>query len=305
MEQYDSKQLLEAASEFANHPGVQNDVATRDFLDRFPLPVLFDALQKEPLVPNFENHLVACLERIFRTNHGASLIPQNMSFVQVGLQAGSHVVRCLACKAVSRLLENGSGNSVQLVVGSEVYTLLLDCLIDGNEEESAAAMDAIKGLACSPQGMTLLFPGDIKNSTDLRCLATKCSPLGRVRVLALLVKLFSVSSSVASMVYNSNLLSLLESELTNRTDVLISLTVLELLYELAEIKHATELLSKTNLIKLLCSLISDITTDTILRSRAMLISGRLLSKENIAMFIDDISKIRSTPKAIKFLLLHL
>lgn len=57
---------------------------------------------------------------------------------------------------------------------------------------------------------------------------------GRVRVLALVVKLFSISSSVASAVYNSNLLSLLEAELSNENDTLVTLNVLELLYEVCQ-----------------------------------------------------------------------
>ncbi|CAM8951934.1 unnamed protein product [Rhodiola kirilowii] len=301
MSQIDTKQLIEAASEFALHPGFQNDAATKEFLDRFPLPVLLNALQNEAHVPGLESALVACLERIFRTQRGASLIPQYMPFIQVGLQAESHGVRCLACKAVSCLLENQSGKhdvAVQLVIDSDVYPLLLDCLINGNEEVSAAAMDAIRGLVNSPQGMALVFPGDSMNSTDLRSLATRCSSLGRVRVLALLVKLFSISSSVASVIYNSNLLGLLESEVTNRSDILVSLSVLELLYELAETQHGTEFLSKTNVLKLLCSLISDTSAETILRSRAMLISGRLLSNDNVSMFVDD-SSIEGVIRAIE------
>ncbi|CAM8948775.1 unnamed protein product [Rhodiola kirilowii] len=178
MSQIDTKQLIEAASEFALHPGFQNDAATKEFLDRFPLPVLLNALQNEAHVPGLESALVACLERIFRTQRGASLIPQYMPFIQVGLQAESTCVRCLACKAA------------------------------------------------------LVFPGDSMNSTDLRSLATRCSSL------------------------------------------------------LAETQHGTEFLSKTNVLKLLCSLISDTSAETILRSRAMLISGRLLSNDNVSMFVD-------------------
>lgn len=47
----------------------------------------------------------------------------------------------------------------------------------------------------------------------------------------MIVKLFSVSSSVASVVYNSKLLNLLEREISNTNDTLVTLTVLELLYE--------------------------------------------------------------------------
>lgn len=54
---------------------------------------------------------------------------------------------------------------------------------------------------------------------------------GRVRILALIVKLFSISSSVASVVYNSNLLSLLVEEALTGNDMLKTLSVIELLYE--------------------------------------------------------------------------
>lgn len=54
---------------------------------------------------------------------------------------------------------------------------------------------------------------------------------GRVRVLALIVKLFSMSSSVASEVSKSNLLNLLEAEVSNSNDTLVTLSVLELIYE--------------------------------------------------------------------------
>lgn len=57
---------------------------------------------------------------------------------------------------------------------------------------------------------------------------------GRVRVLALIVKLFSISSSMASVVYNSNLLSLFEAELRNVNDTLVTLSVLELFYEVSQ-----------------------------------------------------------------------
>lgn len=45
------------------------------------------------------------------------------------------------------------------------------------------------------------------------------------------MKLFSVSMNVASVVYNSNLLSLLEAEVSNTDDTLLTLSVLELFYE--------------------------------------------------------------------------
>ncbi|EXB75016.1 26S proteasome non-ATPase regulatory subunit 5 [Morus notabilis] len=288
MEEYsvdDPTQLLQAASDFAYFSGVQNDDSAKNFLDRFPLPVVINALQTKADVPGLENTLVACLERIFQTKYGAYLIPQYMPFVQVGLKADSQIVRCLACKTVTYLLEhlNEETSAVQLISDYDVYPLLLDCLVNGkkqetfgplnlrkkqetwigNEQVATASMDAIKKLAGFPQGM------------------------GRVRVLALMVKLFSVSSSVASIIYKLNLLRLFEEEINNTNDTLVTLNVLELLYELSEIQHGREFLSGNSLLQLLSSIISNKAMEPILRSRAMMISGRLL--HDSYMFVDESS----------------
>ncbi|KAJ4980651.1 hypothetical protein NE237_031488 [Protea cynaroides] len=286
----DPTQLLAAASEFAYYPGFQTDASAKDFLDRFPLPVIINALQSKTDVPGLESTLVACLERIFRTKYGTSLIPHYMPFVQVGLQAESQLVKCLACKTVSYLLEKvdrSAGFGAELVIDYDVYPLLLDCLINGNENVAAASMDAIKNLASSPEGMDIIFPAYMDEVTHLRNLAARSSSLGHIRVLALIVKLFSISSSVASVVYNLNLLSLLEAVVSNHNDMLTTLSVLELIYELAEVPHAIEFLSRTNLLQILPMTISNPLVESILRSRAIMISGRLLSKEDIFMSIDE------------------
>ncbi|OMO53490.1 Armadillo-like helical [Corchorus olitorius] len=285
----DPTQLLDSASDFAHYPGVQNDVATKEFLHRFPLPVIISALQTKADVPGLETTLVACLERVFKTKHGASLIPQYMSFVQVGLKADSQIVRGLACKTVSSFLENFDDKSIsaiQLIVDYDIYPLLLDCLISGNEQVATASIDAIKNLAQIPEGMGIIFPANNNEATHLGNLASRCSSLGRSRVLSLIVKLFSISSSVASVIYNSNLLSLLEAEIRNSNDTLATLSALELLYELTEVQHGTEFLSRTTL-QLLHSIISNSSMEAILRSRAMMVAGRLLSKENVYTFIDE------------------
>nr|DAD21039.1 TPA_asm: hypothetical protein HUJ06_022502 [Nelumbo nucifera] len=296
----DTAQLMEAASDFAYYPGVQNDASAKEFLDRFPLPVIINALQSKADVRNLEETLVACLERIFGTKYGASLIPQYMSFVKVGLLADSQIVRCLACKTVSFLLENADKSTSiasRLVIEYDIYQLLLDCLINGNEQVAAASMDAIKNLATYPRGMDIIFPANGDEVTQLRNLASHCSSLGRVRVLALIVKLFSISSSVASTIFNSNLLSLLEEEIHNTNDMLMTLSVLELLYELVEIPHATGFLSRTTLLQILISMIGNISVQPILRSRAIMISGRILSKENTFMVIHE-SAIKAAVSAI-------
>ncbi|XP_028122328.1 uncharacterized protein LOC114319503 isoform X2 [Camellia sinensis] len=282
--------LLISASDFAFHPGFQSDSSTKEFLDRFPLPVIINALQTKGDVPGLENALVACLERIFKTKYGASLIPQYMPFIVVGLGADSQKVRCVACKTVSCLLENSDETTVsaaRLVIEYDVYPLLLKCLTDGDEQVAAAAMDAIRNFAGSAEGMDIIFPANTNEATHLRNVAAGCSSLGRVRVLALIVKLFSISSSVATVVYNSNLLSPLEAEISNVNDTLAALSVLELFYELAEIQHSTEFLSRTTLLQLLSTMISNASIGSILRARAMMIIGRLMSKENVFMFIDE------------------
>ncbi|KAF3442474.1 hypothetical protein FNV43_RR16390 [Rhamnella rubrinervis] len=301
MEEYsvdDPTQLLEAASDFAYYSGVQNDASAKDFIDRFPLPVIINALQTKSNIPGLESILAACLERVFKTKYGASLIPHFMPFIQVGLEADSQIVRCLACKTVTCLLENVNDNSIsaaQLIIDHNIYPLLLDCLVNGNEEVATASTEAIKKLAVFPQGMGIIFPFNTKEATHLGELTTRCSSLGRVRVLALIVKLFSISSYVASVIHKSNLLRCFEVEINNTNDTLATLSVLELLFELSEIQHGKEFLSVGTLLQLLGSIIS-MSTESILRSRAMMISGRLLNKENYN-FADEPS-IRAVVSAI-------
>ncbi|KAL2483585.1 ARM repeat superfamily protein [Forsythia ovata] len=290
--------LLDAASDFAHYPGVHSDASAQEFLTRFPLPAIISALQTKADHPGLENVLVDCMEKIFKTKYGASLIPHYMPFVVVGLGADSQKVRYLACKTVSFLLENTDKRiAARLVLQYDVYPLLLSCLIDGDEQVATASMDAIKNLAGYPEGMGIVFPASNDEATHLGNLATRCSSLGRVRVLALIVRLFSISSSVASEISKSNLINILEADVRNTNDTLVTLSVLELLYELAEVQHSAEFLSKTSLLHLLSSMISNASAESILRSRAMMIAGRLLSKENAFSFIDE-SSYRTVLSAI-------
>ncbi|KAL8505792.1 hypothetical protein ACS0TY_016857 [Phlomoides rotata] len=294
----DPSQLLEAASDFAHQLGALSDASAQEFLNRFPLPAIISALQTNVDFPGLESALVDCLERIFRTKYGTSLIPHYMPFVLVGLGADSQKVRQLACISISCLLENTDRRiAVQLVLQHGVYPLLLGCLIDGDEQVASASTDAIKAFASYPEGMEIIFPANTNEETHLESLAAKSSSLGRVRVLALIVKLFSTSSSVASEVSKSNLLNLLEAEVSNSNDTLVTLSVLELIYELVEVQHSAEFLSKTSILQLLSSIISNGAAESILRSRAMMITGRLLSKENAFAFNDE-SSLRDVLSAI-------
>ncbi|KAL8464329.1 hypothetical protein ACS0TY_034017 [Phlomoides rotata] len=156
--------------------------------------------------------------------------------------------------------------AVQLVLQHGVYSLLLGCLIDGDEQVASASTDAIKALASYPEGMGINFPANMNEGTHPESLTAKSSSRGRVRVLALIVKLFSTSSSVASEVSKSNLLNLLEAEVPNSNNTL-----------------------------LLSSIISNGAAESILRSRAMMITGRLLSKENAFAFNDESSRRNVLP----------
>ncbi|TYH21459.1 hypothetical protein ES288_A04G046200v1 [Gossypium darwinii] len=231
----DPTQLLESASNFAHHPGSLNDAAVKDFLDRFPLPVIISALQTKSDVPGLENTLVACLERVFKTKYGASLIPQYMTFVQVGLKADSQIVRCLSCKTVSSFLKNFDDKSIyaiKLIIDCDIYPLLLDCRVNGDEQVATAAIDAIKNLAQFPEAMGIIFPSNFNEATHLGNVASRCSSL------------------------------------------------------LTEVQHGAQFLARTTF-QLLHSIISNSSMESILRSRALMISGRLLSKENIYMFVDE------------------
>ncbi|XP_057461584.1 uncharacterized protein LOC130751874 isoform X4 [Actinidia eriantha] len=242
----DPTQLLAAASDFAQYPGVQSDAFTKEFLDRFPLPVIISALQTKGDVTGLENALVSCLEGIFRTKYGASLIPHYMPFVVAGLGADSQRVRCVACKTVSYLLKNSDETTIspaRLVIDYDVYPLLLRCLIDGDEQVSTVSMDAIRNLAGSLGGLAIVFPANINDATHLRNLAAGCSSL------------------------------------------------------LAEIQHSTEFLSRTTLLQLLASVISNASIGSILRARAMMIIGRLMSREYAFMFIDE-SNVKTVISAI-------
>nr|XP_028945000.1 uncharacterized protein LOC103448954 isoform X3 [Malus domestica] len=208
---------------------------------------------------------------------GASLIPQ-------------YTVSCL--------LENsneGSVSATRFTVDHNIYPLLLDCLIHGYEKVATLAMDAIENIAGSPAGIDIVLSANTKEVTHLGALAAQFSSLGWVRVLALIVRLFSISprANVALVVQKSNLLGLFEAKIKNN-DTLSTLSILEALYELSEIEHGREF---STLLQLLSSVISMISLynfssnksmESILRTGAKAVSGRLLSKENYIL-ADELS----------------
>ncbi|KAK8928324.1 hypothetical protein KSP39_PZI017630 [Platanthera zijinensis] len=284
----DLASFLQAASEFASYPGAVNDAAAKEFLNRFPLPVLFGVLQMEVDVPKLEDTTVACLNRILRTGYGSSLLLQYIVFLQAGLRASSESIRCLACKSVYYILENNEDKeaAAKIIIEHDICPLLIHCLLDGNEGTFSASMSAIQSIAKSAEGINAIFPSGSEDPLELKNIAGHCSSLARIRILALIKELFSLSENVASLIYSSNLLKLFEVEINGRSDMLTILSALEILYELAESPHSAKFLLKTSLLQLLTVMISNDTVDSILRSRAMLISGRLLSTPAALKAID-------------------
>ncbi|KAJ1689875.1 hypothetical protein LUZ63_014030 [Rhynchospora breviuscula] len=282
-------QLLEASSEFASFPGLQNDASVKEFLDRYPLQVLLSALHSEIYVAGLEDSVVSCLDKIFSTKYGASFIPNLMSFLQAGLQATSETIKWLACRAVCHLMDmaDDKAAALQIIIDHNIYPLLLNCLIDGNERTSAASLDAIKSIAQPPQGIAVIFPANAEDPAQLRNLAARSSSLARIRILALITKLYPVSNQVVKAIHDWNLLSLFETEINNGKDPLTSLSAMELLYELVESSNDATLPLRPTLLQLLIDIISNSSVDSIFRSRAALLGGRLLSSADAYTAIDQ------------------
>ncbi|AQK88328.1 ARM repeat superfamily protein [Zea mays] len=268
--------------------GLHSDDTVRQFLERCPLPKLLGALQSEEDVPGMVETVTECLDKIFSSRYGASLLPNYGAFIQAGLLTDSKQIRKLACKAVLHLLDKAEdgGAAVETVVQHNLYPLLIKCLIEGDEEISAIILDTVKRLAQIPKGAEVIFPPDGQGSVQLGKVAAQSSSLARIRILSLIAKLFTVSSYTATAIRDSNLLSIFEEEIKDRRDMLKTLSALEVLYELVEHPHSNIFLLKTNLLQLIIDIINDSSADSVIRSRAALVSGRLLSSADAFTAID-------------------
>ncbi|KAG2617618.1 uncharacterized protein LOC120664680 isoform X1 [Panicum virgatum] len=281
--------MLQAAGDFASYPGLHSDDTVKQFLERCPLPKLLGALQSEADAPGMVETVTECLDKVFSSRYGASLLPSYGAFIQAGLLTDSKGIRKLACKAVLNLLDKAedSAAAVETVVQHNLYPVLINCLIDGDEEISAIILDAVKRLAEIPNGAEIIFPPDGQGSVQLDRVASQSSSLARIRILSLIAKLFTVSSYTATAIRDSNLLSIFEDEIKDRRDMLKTLSALEVLYELVEHPHSNIFLLKTNLLQLIIDVINDSSADSVIRSRATLISGRLLSSVDAFTVIDQ------------------
>ncbi|XP_047306894.1 uncharacterized protein LOC124910311 [Impatiens glandulifera] len=292
----DIDQLLEAATDFALYLDVHSEASVKQFVDRFPIPTIISVLQTRREPSNLEVILTTCLEKIFATKYGVSLVPEFLGFIVMGLKADSEEGRIAACKTVSSFLKNAEENTSapQLLLDHGIYPLLLDCLINGDSRVSTASVNAIIDLAGSPEGMAAIFPVNEQEPEHLKNVAARGTSVARVRVFSLVSKLFSISSSTAAVVYKSNLLNLIIEQVNDMEDSIVTSTILELLYEihLAEVQHGTEFLLKKNLFQILTSIIGNLSAKSELRERAMIIVGRLIPEENAFTCIDE-SSIKS------------
>ncbi|KAM3300037.1 hypothetical protein ACQJBY_041183 [Aegilops geniculata] len=279
--------LLRAAADFASYPGTHGEDTVRQFLEQFPLPKLLGVLQSQADVPETVETVAACLDKVFSSRYGASLLPSYGEFIQAGLLTNSNSIKQLACKAVVHLLDKAGDIAVAVdtFVQHNLYPLLINCLIEGDEEISAIVLDAIKRLAEIPTGTDIIFPPD-GQGLQLNKVAAQSSSMARIRILSLIAKLFGASSCTATAIRDSNLLSLFEDEIKDRKDMLKTLSALEVLYELAEHPHSNMFLLKTSLLQHITDVINDPSADPIVRSRASLISGRLLSSADAFMTIE-------------------
>ncbi|KAL8046646.1 hypothetical protein ABFX02_08G190200 [Erythranthe guttata] len=140
------------------------------------------------------------------------------------------------------------------------------------------------------QKMPSVLAGLGDDSEEARRLA--CTA-GKMLLLALIVRLFSVSRSVASRVWGSGLLSLLvaevrnedetEVEVRNEDETEVNFSVLDLIDELVGVAHSAEFVLKTSLICRIGSIIGTGTKETRLKSRAKMIAWKFLS----GAYIDD------------------
>lgn len=286
----DSVLLAAAASEFASFPGHLTDAAVKEFLDRFPLPLIFIALKDGFNVPGLEGSLVSCLERILETSYGVSLLPQCVPYAQAGLKADSPLTRQLSCKAISQLLENSDkdeGVSVQVIVEHGVWPSIVACLADSDESVATAAAEAVKNLAKSTHGLELIFPAKAEEGTLLKEFAMSSSSMVRIRILAIIAALFGISDEAATAVHRSGLLGMFEQELNSTTDMLATLNVLEVLYEIVTTPIAAKFLLTKSLLQRLAATISNSAVDSLLRSRSITISARLLSSDGIYSAVDE------------------
>ncbi|CAM6109515.1 unnamed protein product [Calypogeia fissa] len=271
--------LAAAASHFAAYPGIPSDHATQQFLEQFPLQVLFSALERGSDVPGLESAVTSCLEKIFSNSYGSSLLPYALPYAVVGFSASSPLVRRLTCFAITKLLDSrkADGSAVEILAQSDAVSPLIYAVADGDASVAAAAGNAVAELAKAPNGLELVFMDGGAGAVQLKEMASHESALVRIRALSIAAKIFSLSDAAAAAIEQAGILKSLEDELSNSNDILAQINALELLAEVSETPNGARFLLTGNLIGHLAVTIENPSIDSLVRSRAMIVGARLLS----------------------------
>ncbi|MCO5572860.1 hypothetical protein L7F22_026619 [Adiantum nelumboides] len=266
----DLSALRSDASLLYSTPGLPSDAATDQFLNRYPLPVLFRALEAGD---ELRNILLPTLEKIFDTQTGGLAILHSLPYAAAGLEASSPSIRRMTSLGISKLIERSVDNeaALQALVASNLTILLLNTVTDRDVSVASAAMKAIQNIAKSSFGINLLlcigsstvyrhpcdnnmkcfhnlgpdsllavdaanfrrilFTENQATAERLRDLVLNGQSLVRIRFFSIIASLFETSKEAVLAIKESGILKVLELELCNKSDVLAQMNALELLHE--------------------------------------------------------------------------
>lgn len=274
----DLSALSTDASQFFSTPGVPSDAATEQFLNQYPLPVLFSALEAGE---ELESLLISTLEKVFNTQFGAVALLQSLPYARSGLEANSPSTRRMTCLGVSKLIERFGDNEVAMetLLANDLVLLVLKAITDGDANVASAAAEAVQNLAKTSLGIDLLFTGKGTAAGHLMELALHGSSLVRIRIFSVIAFLFKHSKQAVPAIKESGILRVLELELKNESDVLAQMNALELLHEIAVTPDGARFLTDGGLLQEMVSIMGSNRVDALVRSQSMMIGARLISPE--------------------------
>lgn len=274
----DLSALPSDASNFLSNLGVPSDAATDAFLNRYPLPVLFRALEAEE---ELKSLMVPTLEKIFNTHAGAVALCQSLPYAVLGLEASSPSIKRMTCFGIAKLLDCFGDNeaALQALVSSNLTVLVLNTVTDRDESVASAGMEAIQKLAKTSFGIDILFRGKEGTADRLKELVLHGSSLVRIRIFSIIASLVKNSEQAVLAIKESGIFKALELELNNRNDVLAQMNALELLYEIAVTPDGAKFVIDGGLLQHLISIMGSREVDAFVRSQSMMVGARLISPD--------------------------
>ncbi|KAI5069433.1 hypothetical protein GOP47_0015734 [Adiantum capillus-veneris] len=274
----DLSALRSDASLLYSTPGLPSDAVADQFLNRYPLPALFRALEAGD---ELKNTLIPTLEKIFNTQAGGLALLQSLPYAAAGLETRSPSIRRMTCLGISKLIERSSDNeaTLQALVSSNLTVLLLNTVTDRDESVASAGMEAIQNLAKTSFGTSVLFTGKQATAERLKDLVFNGQSLVRIRIFSIIASLFKTSKQVVLAIEESGVLRGLELELCNKDDVLAQMNALELLHEIALTSDGANFVVNGGLLQRLISTMGSTEVDPLVRSQSMMVAARLISPE--------------------------